>query len=107
MIFRITNSYPPHPAGSFYYPELDSLPTIATFSFIKEKEFELSEVFHLEKDSHGDDFVAFDNVNKYAYHPVDEDGTTAAEDEQGTSIVTFLPKDNSADKVQRLSLIVI
>ena len=35
VIFRITNNYPAHPAGSFYYPELNSLPTIATFTFIK------------------------------------------------------------------------
>ena len=34
-IFRITNVYPTHPASSFHYPDLDSLPTIATFSFIK------------------------------------------------------------------------
>ena len=35
VIYRITNSYPPHPAGSFHYPEHSSLPTIATFSFVK------------------------------------------------------------------------
>ena len=34
-IFRITNVYPTHPASSFHYPDLDSLPSIATFSFIK------------------------------------------------------------------------
>ena len=34
-IFRITNVYPSHPAGSFNYPEKPSLPTIATFTFIK------------------------------------------------------------------------
>ena len=34
-IFRITNVYPTHPASSFHYPDIDSLPTIATFSFIK------------------------------------------------------------------------
>ena len=34
-IFRITNVYPDHPAGSFNYPEKPSLPTIAKFTFIK------------------------------------------------------------------------
>ena len=34
-IFRITNVYPSHPAGSFNYPEKPSLPTIAKFTFIK------------------------------------------------------------------------
>jgi hypothetical protein len=33
VIFRITNDYPPHPASSFHYPQ--SLPSIATFSFVK------------------------------------------------------------------------
>ncbi len=28
-------NYPPHPAGSFNYPHLDSLPTLAIFSFVK------------------------------------------------------------------------
>ena len=35
IIFRITNTYPTHPAGSFHYPDLKELPTIATFSFVK------------------------------------------------------------------------
>ena len=34
-IFRITNVYPDHPAGSFNYPEKPSLPTIAKFTFTK------------------------------------------------------------------------
>ena len=34
-IFRITNVYPSHPAGSFWYPEKDMLPSIATFTFLK------------------------------------------------------------------------
>uniref|UniRef100_A0A0K2V2Y5 Spondin2like [Acyrthosiphon pisum] n=1 Tax=Lepeophtheirus salmonis TaxID=72036 RepID=A0A0K2V2Y5_LEPSM len=47
-IFKITNVYPSHPAGSFNYPELSSLPTIATFSLIKEREYEMSEDFTLK-----------------------------------------------------------
>ena len=39
VIFRITNTYPTHPAGSFYYPDKESLPTIATFTFTKVKHF--------------------------------------------------------------------
>merc|ERR1712029_69146 len=45
-MFEITNVIPSHPAGSFHYPELPSLPPIAAFTFVKEKEYELSEVFN-------------------------------------------------------------
>ena len=59
-IFRITNTIPAHPAGSFNYPDRKSLPTIATFTFIKEKEYELSEVFNIEIETHT-------VKNKYSY----------------------------------------
>ncbi|XP_075222242.1 M-spondin [Lycorma delicatula] len=55
VIYRITSHYPPHPAGSFYYPYLKRLPPIATFQFIKLREYELSEVFH-----HGEDDKRYD-----------------------------------------------
>ncbi|TRY76744.1 hypothetical protein TCAL_08000 [Tigriopus californicus] len=68
VIFRITNTYPTHPAGSFHYPEISSLPTIATFSFVKEKEYELNEVFHLNHGSDGgEDVLNIRQVNKFAY----------------------------------------
>ena len=34
-VFRITNVYPSHPAGSFWYPDKDVLPSIASFTFLK------------------------------------------------------------------------
>ncbi|XP_017024843.1 spondin-1 [Drosophila kikkawai] len=50
VIYRITSRYPGHPAGSFYYPKSKRLPPIATFQFIKLKEYELSEVFNIAED---------------------------------------------------------
>jgi len=44
-IFRITSQQPNHPANSFYYPELNDLPPIATFFFVKVKEYELAEIY--------------------------------------------------------------
>lgn len=35
VIYRITSTYPAHPASSFYYPESKRLPPIATYQFIK------------------------------------------------------------------------
>ncbi|XP_045483383.1 spondin-2 [Harmonia axyridis] len=56
--YRITAHYPAHPAGSFFYPYLRKLPSIATFQFIKLKEYELNEVFH-----HAEDDRKYDVVN--------------------------------------------
>ncbi|XP_021913714.1 uncharacterized protein LOC110826907 [Zootermopsis nevadensis] len=50
LIYRVTSRYPAHPASSFYYPYMKRLPPIATFQFIKVKEYELSEVFHHSED---------------------------------------------------------
>ncbi|XP_057379157.1 spondin-2-like [Daphnia carinata] len=44
-IFRITSHMPNHPANSFYYPDLNDLPPIATFFFVKVKEYALAEIF--------------------------------------------------------------
>ena len=35
VTFSISSRYPTHPAGSFHYPHLDSLPVIATIRFEK------------------------------------------------------------------------
>ena len=34
-VFRITSQFPQHPAGSFHYPHLDRLPTIAVYTLTK------------------------------------------------------------------------
>ena len=34
-VFTITSSYPAHPAGSFNYPHLNRLPTLAVYSLTK------------------------------------------------------------------------
>ncbi|XP_049812883.1 spondin-2-like [Schistocerca nitens] len=44
-VYRITSRAPAHPAGSFYYPQLDELPPIATFQIIKVREYRLGAVF--------------------------------------------------------------
>ncbi|GLG92490.1 Uncharacterized protein GBIM_00179, partial [Gryllus bimaculatus] len=41
-VYRVTSRFPPHPAGSFYYPSLRRLPAIAAFTFRKIREFELT-----------------------------------------------------------------
>lgn len=84
-MFQITNEYPAHPAGSFNYPDKKSLPTIATFSFVKEKEYELSEVFNLKRDRHM--IVPQSKVNKYSYE-VDNN------EKLDNSIVTFVPSSS-------------
>ena len=62
-MFRITNQYPSHPAGSFFYPDKTALPTIATFTLIKDKEYELSKEFQI---SGNDVKIAMSAVNKFS-----------------------------------------
>ncbi|CAG5003832.1 unnamed protein product [Parnassius apollo] len=63
VAYRITSKYPSHPAGSFFYPHLRRLPPIATFQFIKLREYELSEVFHRESDDRKYDVLKLDKLS--------------------------------------------
>merc|ERR1711872_768325 len=40
-VFRITSQFPAHPAGSFHYPHLERLPTIAVYTITKLREYTL------------------------------------------------------------------
>ena len=96
-MFKITHDFPDHPASSFNYPDKSSLPTIASFTFIKEKEYELTEVFDLNNPG------AKKQEDKFKYSV---DGV------EDNSIVTFVPSpaaesttadyDRSADDIPDL-----
>nr|XP_014285028.2 spondin-1 [Halyomorpha halys] len=64
VIYRITSRFPAHPAGSFYYPYIKHLPPIATFQFIKMREYETSEIFHHGEDDKKYEVVRSDQQNK-------------------------------------------
>jgi len=40
-VFQITSQFPQHPAGSFHYPHLDRLPTLAVYTITKLREYTL------------------------------------------------------------------
>ncbi|XP_023289787.1 uncharacterized protein LOC105703776, partial [Orussus abietinus] len=61
IAYRISSRYPAHPAGSFYYPNLLHLPTIATLTFTKMREYTLTETYH-EDDVVEVEFVSKENV---------------------------------------------
>ncbi|XP_073996424.1 spondin-2-like [Rhodnius prolixus] len=63
VVYRITSRFPAHPAGSFYYPYIKRLPPIATFQFIKLKEYEVSEVFHHGEDDKNYEVIKSDQQN--------------------------------------------
>nr|CAH0098285.1 unnamed protein product [Daphnia galeata] len=52
VIRHLTSNFPNHPASAFFYPGVQKLPTMASFHFIKIKEYELSKIFH-----HNDDAI--------------------------------------------------
>jgi len=42
-VFQMTSQFPSHPAGSFHYPNLDRLPTLAMFKLTKLREYVLQD----------------------------------------------------------------
>ncbi|XP_030756970.1 uncharacterized protein LOC115882862 [Sitophilus oryzae] len=81
--YRITAHYPAHPAGSFFYPYIKRLPPIATFQFIKIKEYELSEVFHHSEDDRRYDVLKMENLAPSNLNSLDNnDIETAIEEER-------------------------
>jgi len=60
VIFRISSQYPTHPAGSFHYPHLAKLPTIAIIQITKEREYQLSGDLLQKKSAH--DKYKYDHV---------------------------------------------
>lgn len=68
-IYRITSKFPNHPANSFYYPHLKKLPLLATFKFMKFKEYELSKVFYHHEDGDSENDVS--NVVHVLNDPAD------------------------------------
>ncbi|XP_066152781.1 spondin-2 [Euwallacea fornicatus] len=83
--YRITAQYPAHPAGSFFYPYLKRLPPIATFQFIKIKEYELSEVFHHSEDDQKYEVLKMEHLagrNSHGNSIDNNDIETAIEEER-------------------------
>ncbi|KAF7278441.1 hypothetical protein GWI33_008403 [Rhynchophorus ferrugineus] len=80
--YRITAHYPAHPAGSFFYPYLKRLPPIATFQFIKIKEYELSEVFHHSEDDRRYDVLKMENLSPGNLNSADNNDIEIAIEEE-------------------------
>jgi len=66
VIHRLTSSYPNHPASSFYYKDVKKLPIMASFQFIKVKEYELSETFHHSEESSANEILKMEHIS-YVY----------------------------------------
>ncbi len=89
LIFRVTNVYPSHPAGSFYYPERSSLPTIAAFTFRKEREYDLAEEFSFDGEEVKHVKKSGGSKN-YNYYQVDKD-----EDDEEEAVIDFVPREEA------------
>ena len=49
-VFTITSTYPAHPAGSFNYPHLARLPTLAVYSLTKLREYSLQQEYEVRQE---------------------------------------------------------
>lgn len=94
VIYRITSRYPAHPAGSFFYPKSKRLPPIATFQFIKLKEYELSEVFNFVEDDRRYETVHTQAHLETEHNHVEMNNELSAsiERERQTEVGTAIPR---------------
>ncbi|XP_042238329.1 spondin-2-like isoform X2 [Homarus americanus] len=86
-VSRITAQSPDHPANSFYYPDVQEHPPIATFHIVKVKEYELSQVFSpsLPRSS---------TTRRYSPQDLQDDNTTKGRTGEGDNDVnnSILPE---------------
>lgn len=96
VAYRITAHYPAHPAGSFFYPYLKRLPPIATFQFLKIKEYELSEVFHHEEDDRKYEVLKMEHLTQNSINVLNgnSDIETAIEEEREEQEIHKRPRTN-------------
>ncbi|XP_050293203.1 uncharacterized protein LOC126733831 [Anthonomus grandis grandis] len=105
--YRITAQYPAHPAGSFFYPYLKRLPPIATFQFIKIKEYELSEVFHHSEDDRKYEVLKMEHLaerNSELDSTDNNDIQLAIEEERQEQEVHMKPKPKPRNRLNNYSM---
>ncbi|KAA0199437.1 hypothetical protein HAZT_HAZT003988 [Hyalella azteca] len=74
-VSRITAQSPDHPANSFFYPDRLQHPPIATFQFVKVREYELAR-----------EFDASPSPVRQVYHQTSGDRTTYAVEQGGGAV---------------------
>ncbi|KAF4531451.1 hypothetical protein B566_EDAN004222, partial [Ephemera danica] len=85
VVYRVTHTYPPHPAGSFYYPALRRLPAMATFRFVKLREYELT-AEQLQQQAEGE-VLRMEHVTRY--HLVTNHEQTSRPSSTSTTPATY------------------
>jgi len=110
-VFTITSSYPAHPAGSFNYPHLAALPTLAVYSLTKLREYKLQQNYETAATTSAPEppevteIIARSNekTKKFQYKIVDADAETAVTKEvarNGNDIIEFIPVERRVKKVK-------
>uniref|UniRef100_A0A6A7G5X0 Spondin-2-like n=1 Tax=Hirondellea gigas TaxID=1518452 RepID=A0A6A7G5X0_9CRUS len=81
-ITRITARSPDHPANSFYYPDRVQHPPIATFQFVKVREYELSREFDPSPSPARQVYHPISSLSNSVYSSVRQDTTLHRQQEQ-------------------------
>jgi len=116
-VFHITSQFPQHPAGSFHYPHLDTLPTIAVYTLTKLREYTLHEkddnavsetakiINTTVKDVNVDDAIESKQRNKFRYDVINKDSNKTEDildfvpitrKDKQTANVPYLPHKSSS-----------
>jgi len=114
-VFTITSDYPAHPAGSFNYPNLARLPTLAVYSLKKLREYSLEQNFEtipLKKDYHPvtsttqkpePEKKKTGTFDSFKYETIDDTKDTVIQ--SSNDIIEFIPVERKIKKMNEFEII--
>lgn len=106
VIFQISSQYPTHPAGSFHYPHLDKLPTLAIIQITKEREYQLSDEILIKNSAH--DKYKYEHIGNavkkeevLSFVPIEEESKQKEKEEKKAMPLTA-PKESSVKSSRKM-----
>ena len=92
-VFTITSTYPAHPAGSFNYPHLARLPTLAVYSLTKLREYSLQQEYELGDGPKEPEAVPLtqEKLEKKFQYNILKTETDTAKDKVDNDVIEFVP----------------
>jgi len=105
-VFTITSTYPAHPAGSFNYPNLSRLPTLAIYSLTKLREYSLEQNYEKKEDTKTDGQKSKGGSDtKYQYNLFDEAGNNQIDRKDTNDVIEFIPVEQDIKKAAEYEIV--
>lgn len=104
-VFTITSTYPAHPAGSFNYPNLSRLPTLAVYSLTKLREYSLEQNYEKPKETNGGKESQKGSDTKYQYDIFDGLGSNQVDRKDTNDVIEFIPIEKEIEKAAEYEIV--